>query len=220
MEILVLGDSLTFGRPKYNIYRKDTWPYLLADKLNCSVAMLGKGGANIKDVYLQSESLNYYWFNSKPVDKFYSIFVQVGICGVCPRLVPKYLNRVACKIPGFHFLQRQKIAYSIVGRPWISDKNYLIFLSKLLNNLEKMSDKIFFIQTTYPAHYLKENIGDFSSKVKLRNDILEKTIGTKRYISCWEKNSINDYLLPDGYHLNALGHKRVLKKCLEKFRVN
>ena len=32
--ILVLGDSLCFGRPDHGILRKDTWPYLTRDFLN------------------------------------------------------------------------------------------------------------------------------------------------------------------------------------------
>lgn len=49
MEILVLGDSLPFGRPGHGICRDTTWPYVLAKELNSRLQMRARG-ATIIDI--------------------------------------------------------------------------------------------------------------------------------------------------------------------------
>jgi hypothetical protein len=62
MEILVLGDSLAFGRPKHGICRDKMWPCLLIKELGCDLQMRARGGATIIDVANEARSLNGYWF--------------------------------------------------------------------------------------------------------------------------------------------------------------
>ena len=62
MEILILGDSLPFGRPKYGVCRHLTWPYILSKELGGVCQIRAKGGSTMSDVLSEARSLRGYWF--------------------------------------------------------------------------------------------------------------------------------------------------------------
>ena len=216
MEILVLGDSLTFGRPKYGICRDKTWPYLLRHELDALLCMRARGGATSADVLSEASGLASYWFGSLQARRFDAAFVQVGIVDVSPRLVPKLLYPYASRIPGFSRLQRSRWLHETVGRPWVSSGQFAQAIARIDKLLGRLADQVFFVEIAMPDHYLKQNVGDFSSSVSRRNLLISGCIGQSRFIPCWGGVAVPQFLLPDGHHLNEEGHQLVAKQCLEK----
>lgn len=216
MEILVLGDSLPFGRPRYGICRDKTWPYILQRELNAFICMRACGGATSMDVLAEATSLAGYWFGSSQARLFDAVFVQVGIVDAAPRLVSKPLYSYVSKIPGFSRLQRSRRLHQLVGRPWVSSGQFSQVIVKIDKLLGRLSEQVFFVEIAMPDHYLKENVGDFSSLVSDRNLLISSCIGEKRFIRCWGGVNVPQFLLPDGHHLNELGHRLVAQKCLER----
>lgn len=216
MEILVLGDSLPFGRPKYGICRDKTWPYLLRLELNAHLCMRARGGATSNDVLLEAAGLDGFWFGSLRARRFDAAFVQVGIVDVSPRLLPKPLYPYASKIPGFSRLQRSRWLHKVVGRPWVSSDQFAQSIAKIDELLGRLADQVFFIEIAMPGHYLKQNVGDFSSLVSRRNLLISGCIGERRFVPCWGGVAVPQYLLPDGHHLTEEGHQVVASHCLKK----
>ena len=216
MEILVLGDSLPFGRPKYGICRDQTWPYLLRRELDSLLCMRARGGATSADVLAEATGLAGYWFGSFQARHFDAAFVQVGIVDASPRLVPKPLYPYASRIPGFSRLQRSKRLHEVVGRPWVSSGQFAQNIAKIDKLLGCLAEQVFFVEIAMPDHYLKQNVGDFSSLVSCRNLLISDCIGDKRFVRCWGGVSVPQFLLPDGHHLNVKGHQVLAKKCLER----
>ena len=216
LEILVLGDSLPFGRPKYGICRDKTWPYLLRRELDAQLCMRARGGATSADVLAEAVHLASYWFGSLQARRFDAAFVQVGIVDASPRLVPKRLYSCASRIPGFSRLERSRRFHEVFGSPWVSSDQFAEAIAKTDELLGHIAEQTFFVEIAMPDHYLKENVGDFSSLVLSRNLSISSCIGEDRFIPCWGGRAVPQFLLPDGHHLNAQGHQVVANKCLER----
>ena len=216
MEILVLGDSLPFGRPKHGICRDKTWPYLLRCELDAHLCMRARGGATSTDVLAEASGLASYWFGSLQARRFDVAFVQVGIVDASPRLVPKPLYPYVSRLPGFSRLQRSRWLHEVVGRPWVSSGQFAQAIVRIDELLGRIAEQIFFVEIAFPDHHLKENVRNFSSLVSCRNLSISSCIGESRFVSCWGGQAVPQFLLPDGHHLNAEGHQVVAKKCLEK----
>ena len=218
MEILVLGDSLPFGRPKYGICRDQTWPYLLSKELGYGLQMRAKGGATITDVVYEAEALNSYWFKGLEARKFDVTFVQVGIVDCCPRLLPKRFYGYASRMPGFGRLSRNPFAHRILARPWVSEKCFIeriSFLDKILCSISKLH---YFIEIAEPANHLIDNVGDFSENVRHYNKLICKFAGSDSLIQWQNEKTDSIYLLPDGHHLTMMGHRAVATACLNIYK--
>jgi hypothetical protein len=215
MEILILGDSIPFGRPKYGICRDRTWPYILRRELDTLLCMRAFGGSTSSDVLAEARSLTDYWFGSLSTRRFDAAFVQVGIVDASPRLVPKLLYPFASKAPGFSRLQRSKWLHKVIGRPWVSSSQFILNISKIDSLLCRLADQVFFVEIAMPSHFLKDNVGDFSDSIRCRNDLISQCVGEAHFVSCWGGEPVPQYLLPDGHHLNEEGHKVVAKQCFE-----
>jgi hypothetical protein len=218
MEILVLGDSLPFGRPKHGICRDLTWPYLLSKELGCGLQMRAKGGATMIDVANEAQSLNGYWFEGLKTRSFDVTFIQAGIVDCCPRLFPRPFYGYARRTPGFRRLERSPRAHRLLARPWTSAGRFSKALSGLVNILPSISKANFFVEIAKPANYLVENVGDFSDVVVSYNEMLRKLAGPASLVQWQTSNSGEIHLLPDGHHLTALGHQAVAKACLGRYQ--
>jgi hypothetical protein len=216
MEILVLGDSLPFGRPKYGICRDKTWPYLLQVELNSSLCMRARCGSTSLDVLAEARQLDSYWFDSLSSRRFEAAFVQVGIVDTSPRLVSKRLYPYASRIIGFSRLQRSKSLHKAFGRPWLCSREFMQNIVNIDALLGRLADRVLFIEIAMPSHHLKENVGDFSDSISYRNDLISQCVGRDRFVSCWGGVAVPQFLLPDGHHLNGMGHQVVADQCLER----
>jgi hypothetical protein len=218
MEILVLGDSLTFGRPKHGICRDLTWPYLLSKQLGCGLQMRARGGATMIDVVNEAQFLNRYWFEGLKARSFDITFIQAGIVDCCPRLVPRRFYGHARRAPGFRRLERSPRAHRLLARPWTSKSRFAKTLSDLLKILPNISRTIFFIEIARPANYLIDNVGDFSDSVDSYNAIIQALVGPASLVKWQAVESGEIHLLPDGHHLTVLGHQAVAKACLNLYQ--
>jgi hypothetical protein len=178
--------------------------------------MRARGGSTSVDVLAEARHLEGYWFGSLSPRRFEAAFVQVGIVDASPRLVPKPIYPYASRVPGFLHLQRFKSLYQILGRPWLSSKEFAQNISSIDSLLRRLADQVFFIEIAMPDHYLKKNLGDFSGSIRHRNNLVSGCVGEDRFVSCWGGVPVPQFLLPDGHHLNERGHQLVAQQCLER----
>lgn len=214
MEILILGDSLPFGRPKYGICRDKTWPYLLSRRLGCGLQMRAKGGATMIDVANEAQFLNCYWFQGLEARLFDATFIQAGIVDSCPRILPRRLYGCARRVPGFRCLERSPSVYRLLSRPWTSERRFAEVMSDLVKILPNISRATYFLEIAMPANYLIENVGDFSDRVSTYNSLVERKAGPFSLIRWQTEKSGEIHLLPDGHHLTVVGHQAVANACL------
>jgi len=217
-EILVLGDSLAFGRPKHGVCRDLTWPYLMSQELNCKLQFRAHGGASVIDVMKESRILNDYWFGGLNARKFDAVFIQAGIVDCCPRLVPRRLRRYVKKMPGFTRLERSPLAYNLIGRSWTSKTSFYHAVSDLVRILSGMAKTTFFVKIASPANHLVKNVGDFTEVVDSYNELIRKVVGREFLVDWQVEASDKIHILADGHHLTALGHQRVADACVDKYQ--
>lgn len=103
-----------------------------------------------------------------------------------------------------------------IGRPFISSEKFSRTILEINSLSESFARDIFFIEIARPDHYLKKNLGDFSAQISLRNDLIRKHVGERRFIGCWQGLAVPQYLLLDGHHLNEQGHMELAKACIER----
>ena len=215
MELLILGDSLPFGRPKYGICRDKTWPYILARELNSSLSMRARGDSTVYNVMAEVNSLDGYWFDGFPSRKFDAAFVQVGIVDACPRLIHRKLYPLATRLPGFKFLVRWPPIYKTIGNPWVANKQFTQAIHNLHSVLTGLAKQVFFIEIAMPSHHLLQNVGDFSDEIKSRNFNIRESVGKESFVEPWGGVPVPHFLLPDGVHLNIKGHLEVSMQCIK-----
>ena len=216
MDVLILGDSLSFGRPKHLIFYRDTWPYKLSEH-GFRVLNRARGGSGIKAVISELKSINNYYMPSsaqKVDERFELCLVQVGIVDVTPRLVDSRLHKLLSWIPIykrlFVWLSRKSWLYDLIGKSWVGEGEIEGLLIQLDSELQRAAVEFFFISVSPPFHRLKENCGDFSELVNDYNKKIDNIFPGRRI----DIEFSSDLLLPDGHHLTAEGHQRVAQEIL------
>jgi hypothetical protein len=177
------------------------------------MSLRANGSSTIKDVYKEASYLSNYWFGSPKSKKFDAVFVQVGIVDVSPRIFPKPLYPIVSRVPLLCNVLRSRLLNSTFGRPWSSPHHFQRYASLLYESLAFFSDRILFIEIAPPAHFMLDNLGDFSNDVKTFNQILFDLGKEKSFVRCWQDRPAKDLLLPDGHHLNMEGHRHVADCC-------
>ena len=215
MEILILGDSLVYGRPSHGIGRSNTWPILLGNRMSCSVQVRARGGSLAVDVFNESRYLFDAWFGDLPEKKFDATFIQVGIVDCCPRLFPKRLYSLLKGLPIISRIQRLSTAYSVFGAPWTSKKIFAENIKKTADIVGEISDSVFFVMIAPPFHFLLKNVGDFSAEVADYNRMLKLVVGDSRVVD-WDPTP--DRFLPDGHHLSLSGHEALADSCFSIYK--
>jgi len=217
-KILVLGDSLTFGRPKYQIYNEDTWPGLL-EAAGHRVYQRGKGGAGSIAVLNEARHLYGYMVDgvSNLQPPFDFCFIQAGIVDCTPRLFSKNFFRIIGLLPSggriTSGLSRAGSLVRLTGKPWVSLKKFEKNINNILDLCSQLATRVVFIEIAKPAHFLINNCGDFSSLVVQYNLVL-RNVSNGSYLPVFDEKDIDSLLLPDGHHLTKAGHKRVADKIL------
>lgn len=218
-KILVLGDSLTFGRPKYQITYDDTWPGLI-ETAGFKVFHRGTGGADSTAVLNEARHLYVYTIDevSNLQLPFDLCLIQVGIVDCAPRIFPRKLNRIIGLFPGggklVTRLSRFGSLVRLVGKPWVSLKKFEKNILTIYDICSELATKVVFIEIAKPAHYLIDNSGDFSNVVHEYNSVLRNVLDDN-YLPVFETEDLGNLLLPDGHHLTKDGHKRIADKILD-----
>ena len=139
----------------------------------------GRGGATINKILYELTEIGD-WDKDTQDNKlcpFDLCIVQVGIVDVTPRPINKsvtYFIRHVPLIKSVLFkLSRSKNFLKYFGKPWTSETVFLKKFNLLREKINNFAKKTIFIEIARPTHYLKENCGDFSEKVKKYNKILD-----------------------------------------------
>ncbi len=211
--ILVLGDSLTFGRPRYHIYYENTWPGLL-DADGFHVFHRGRGGADILSVLGEIKHLCGY-MASQDNDGYMPFdfcVVQVGIVDATPRLFSRESLRLIKYLPGSgRFVSKLTRSGKLVqrfGKPWVCKDDFRCSAYKVLEKSAAISKRVLFLEIAKPEHNLIKNCGDFSKVISEYNDVL-KSLSENSFVPIFSGKRPGDLVLPDGHHLSLDGHKVV-----------
>ena len=217
MRILILGDSVPFARPKHEIYLEQTWPFLL-EQNNFSVTIRSKGGSTISDVLRELQELVFYYGNEKN-KPFEFIIIQIGIVDVSPRsiLYPPFFDWFLYKIKLNKFaeiIKRSNFIYKIFSYNKTSIKKFNK-IKLLINNTSRLlSSKIIYLAIAPPIKNLKSNLGDFSKKVDLYNNVLKIQSNNEFFLNPYQDEIIENLILEDGHHLSKNGHHIIYKKII------
>jgi hypothetical protein len=215
MNILVLGDSLSFGRPKHNIFPENTWPFILEKKITGRMVLRSRGGADVFYLCSDLSQLRHYYPNMY----FDITIVQVGIVDVTPRLLTKRMRKI---IGLFLFLKnlivvasRNKKIVENFGRPDNSESKFKEGIESLSSLLKDLSKNVIYLSILQPTGFLLDNCGDFSGQVNLYNQALKRVVGGD-YLDLHESFDYTKFILRDGYHLNTFGHMHVANLISKK----
>lgn len=215
IEVLILGDSLTLGRPKHGITRMATWPYLLAKSLGAHLCVRSQPTSTVRDVREEVRKLSAYWIDDAARGRFSIALVQVGIVDTTPRLLPRNLYPYLSRTPLFRRLMRKRGLHEAIGRPWVSDLEWRRYISATGTMLERLADQFFFIEIAPLCGHLIDNCGDYSKSIEARNSHISRIHGERSLIRYLERPGISKHFLPDGHHLNKNGHHLLAQKCLD-----
>lgn len=211
--LLILGDSLTFARPAHRINFDDTWPAFL-EGTGYRVHHRGQGGINTSDLRKSISSLVNYW---APLDcdehrPFAFCVIQVGIVDCTPRLLSAEVGRLLDQFPvGARIkrrLSRNRMLNSRFGRPWTSLNSFAANILDIDSMLARVCDRVLWVEIAPPCRNLLRNAGDFTRLVEAYNSELEKVAG-RRLVKPYRGRDAADFILEDGHHLNADGHRLV-----------
>lgn len=216
-KVLILGDSLTFGRPKYQVWNKDTWPALI-EREGYNIFHRGKGGADSRSVLSEAVHLDNYMIDSVGIKQPFDIcIIQVGIVDCTPRLVSRKVERIITLIPiiktVFAKLGRIRSLVEFIGTPWVSIIDFEKNCINIFETCSRLATRVIFIEIAKPAHFLIHNCGDYSENVTIYNDTL-RGISKDIYLSIYDDVNLDAQLLPDGHHLTKIGHQNVANKIL------
>ena len=178
-KVLLLGDSLTFGRPKYEIWYENTWAGII-EKYGFSTFHRGlRGGTSVS--VLNEIKLIYDYFNGGIISatKFDFCIIQVGIVDCTPRLLPRGIQFILENFFPYgssisSWLNRRSKLINYFGKPWVNQFKFEQNIKKINKFASKIATKVFFIQIAKPENFLKINCGDFSKIVNNYNAILKK----------------------------------------------
>lgn len=216
--ILILGDSLTFGRPKYQINNNDTWPDLIS-AAGFKVFHRGRGGGDSAAVLDEAKHLYGYMIDGvcDVQPPFDICIIQVGIVDCSPRLFSRKFNRILKILPGGGMLlarlSRVGSLIRLVGKPWVSLEKFEHNVISILDLCSQLANNVIFIEIAKPAHFLIDNCGDFSEVVTQYNSVLSN-VTKDSYLSVFEGLDLGELLLPDGHHLTKVGHKAIAEMIL------
>lgn len=217
-KVLVLGDSLTFGRPKYEINNDDTWPSLI-EASGVRVFHRGRGGADSSAVLAEARHLYGFMVDgvSNRQPPFDLCLIQVGIVDCSPRLLSRKLNRIISFFPGggrvVARLSRFGPLIRLAGKPWVGLKKFEKNVINILHVSSKLATDVVFIEIAKPAHFLIDNCGDFSGVVNQYNSVLRNE-SNDGFLPVFTNLDLGGLLLPDGHHLTKDGHKRIADQIL------
>jgi hypothetical protein len=220
MRILILGDSLVFPRSRNKIKYEDTWAGILASNGH-EIFLRAKGGSNITHVEKELDHLMSYFNVSSDISshEFDLIILQAGIVDLSPRLFSPSFKNLISKIPFFSkyilLLSRNKVFYKYFGHRSVSEMKFKSILIRLRHKFTLIAKNNLIIEIARPAHFLIQNVGDFSDVVVSYNRIYRE-IYSANFLEVYDNIDISEIMLMDGHHLNHCGHKLIAQKILEK----
>lgn len=211
MRLLVLGDSLSFGRPNHDIGLEMTWPFLIEGQ-TVRTTMRSRGGALIDDIKIEVDRLVSYWGVQSTLKRpFDAVIIQQGIVDCCPRPLPRCASNIIRRIPLGSFNERAFIPRRF-WRPWTSLTDFQFKSSQISVEAQNLAARVYWLEIARPSHHLLSNCGDFSADVGSYNAVLNA--GSGSFLPLWSGGDPSPHLLPDGHHLSPAGHQHVAATVL------
>ena len=219
--ILVVGDSLPFGRPTSSepIDVPESWPELLVrDDPELRLYLRARGANTSREVLLDiAQTRGYY-----SAQYFDRAIVQVGIVDATPRPMPLFASRVIGLGPTDWLgdrierrINRSRTFYRLWGRPKVSVSRFESYLTGIVRNLAECSKEIVLIGLQPPSTSLQAKVGAYS--VQPYNDVLRRVASSSTKAPT-AAAILNLPLHKDGYHLSRRGHES-LARFLQDFQV-
>lgn len=217
MNILVVGDSLSFPRGHKSQRVGETWPPLLQRGLSAYVWNRSQPASTSKTVLENLQQLNFYC--AYPTSKLDAIIIQVGIVDATPRDFNLLIHRAILRLPkGKSAVRTAFRALSKTlhwkRRPWISTKEFKLNLSKIIRLCAEIAHAVIFVSIAPPRHHLLSNEPDLPELVKTYNQTMQASVlafgeNFAMFIDPWQTVSdlqMDSLLLADGHHLSYEGH--------------
>lgn len=208
MRVVLLTDSL--GCPRENMKTEDIW----TDKILSEFSLKG----------IVFYTCCYFGLSVKDIPKEYIgylnpdlVICQVGIVDACRRALSEKEEKRFSAMPHVgkvirSFCSRKHYFLTKIRNIHRTDEREF---SKALDNLIRLvNGKIVFIEIAPPGEYLTDKTYNVNSDVIRYNEIIESKRKTGRVdmvkpFSNYGTENRQNYLLPDGHHLNTFGHNMV-----------
>lgn len=228
--IVVLGDSLAMSRDEYNIYYKNTYPYLLHEKLDCKFHVINKSKRG--NTTTQQSSIQYLYDEIETING--DIFIiHLGICDCAPRLFNKYEN-LFLNINKFNFLNKLYINFKSKYRRFFTKYFPIVNvkIDQFRTNLIKLTETI--LKTNSNSKIIFINIAETNQSNKSRSYFFEKNITSynnviyeikEMFSNKIEILDFNYYtkinsklILEDGIHLSNDAHLQIANELFYFFK--
>ena len=208
--ILILGDSLAFHRARDGQRLEECWPWLLKAQLRTA------------DIWVRSEpaglihrTLAQVRLFGSSLDLFDMVIVQAGITDSCPRPIPYWLHLFLGRL-GDGWLQRfvnrhYRLLLRARRQTWTSEDKFRTTLVQILEAVTPTSTLVF-VPIVRPCKKLAAKAPGAAVTAERYNTIIRTVTetygsGSARVLDDFAAACSADFVLDDGHHLNAAGHR-------------
>lgn len=203
--LLVLGDSLVFGRPNSSepVSVAESWPEIIkASREELDVHIRGRGSSSSRDVLRDLKTISPYY----PNGYFSWTVIQVGIVDAAPRALPRVSDRCLASLPmreaSRSYVRRNSVLLSLWGRPWVSPNKFRRSMEAIVVLALEISRQLLLVSVQPPDGFLRQNLGIFD--VAAYNRQLREVEALSPQIKLLQ----SEYDLHiDGHHLSRIGHR-------------
>jgi len=231
MNVLVIGDSMSFPVDDSRQSFRDAWPQLVLRSMIEQGQEIGcfwyrsRGGSTVGDVLRDLRRLRVGMGGPRASHEFDLTICQVGAVDCFPRPYPKWFyDMLMSGGIGRQCLRRIHRHYGALsrayGQTWTSERGWVRGLRKLIDQLRTVSKSNLFIEIAPPGAYLRDKADRVASKVDDYNRLLRDVVlgyGSARLktINPYQGSSAESLLIWDGTHLSNEGHRTVAASVLQ-----
>jgi hypothetical protein len=225
MNILVIGDSMSFPVDDSRQSFRDAWPQLVLRSMLERGQEIGcfwyrsRGGSTVHDVIRDLRLLRVGMGGPRASHKFDLTICQVGMVDCFPRPYPKWFyDMLMSGAVGRQYLRRIHRHYGalsrVYDRTWTSEQGWVRGLRQLIDQLRTVSSSTLFIEIAPPGEYLRDKANHVAGKVRDYNRLLREVVqgyGSDRLrtIDPYRTSPAESLLIWDGTHLSNEGHRAV-----------
>ena len=205
MRILVVGDSLAFHRPWEGQTLDQCWPWLLKTRLPGADVWVRSEPASL----VERAVVEVRFFESS-LALFDLVIVQCGITDSCPRPIPYWLHCALGRMwdgkPQKFINRKYRSLLRFHHKSWTSEKKFRLSLAEIVSRVTPTS-RVLFLPIVKPCKHLTAKAPGVSDAVGRYNSIIREVGGHGRVLNDFHRICTEEYVLDDGHHLNASGHR-------------
>lgn len=230
MNVLILGDSMSFPVDDTQQSFCDAWPQLLLNSMIERGQKVGcfwyraRGGSTVYDVIRDLRLLRVGMGGPLASHRFDLTICQVGVVDCFPRPYPKWFYDMLWRTPaGRRSIRRLHRHYRLLcrcyGQTWTSKRGWVRGLHRLIDQLRTVSDSNLFVEIAPPGPYLLDKADNVAAKVADYNRLLRAAVVSYgcdrlRTVDPYASASAETLLMGDGTHLTSEGHHAVATSLL------